>query len=106
IDVEAVPEFLGTAQAGLDNDIAALRASELIDYAGVARVKLAALRLAHRQFRAAASAQRRADFEVYRREHGDAILEFACFECLRSQYPEKSWPEWPTPWRRPPHDQL
>src|SRR4029077_1413160 len=28
IDVEAIPEFPGTAQAGLDQDIAALRASE------------------------------------------------------------------------------
>jgi 4-alpha-glucanotransferase len=106
IDVEAIPEFPGTAQAGLDNDIAALRASELIDYAGVARVKLAALHLAHQQFRAAASADRRADFEAYRREQGDALLGFACFEHRRSLHTGKPWPEWPQPWRSPRRDQL
>jgi 4-alpha-glucanotransferase len=106
IDVEAIPEFPGTGQAGLDEDIAALRASELIDYAGLARVKLAALRLAHQQFRATASAERRAGFETYRREQGDALLGFTCFECLRARHPGQPWPEWPAPWRRPPRDQL
>jgi 4-alpha-glucanotransferase len=46
IDVEAIPEFPGTAAAGFTEAVADLLAGELIDYAGVARVKLAALQLA------------------------------------------------------------
>jgi 4-alpha-glucanotransferase len=106
IDVEAIPEFPGSAAAGLDADLIALRASELIDYAGVARAKLAALRLAHRSFRAAASAERRADFETYRREQGDMLLCFACFEVLSRHHAAKPWTEWPAPWREPDRDQL
>jgi 4-alpha-glucanotransferase len=106
IDVEAVPEFSGTVQAGLEKDIAALRASGLIDYAGVARVKLAALHLAHHRFRVAASADRRANFEAYRREQGNALLRFACFECLRSRHPGRTWSEWPEPWRNPQLNEL
>ena len=106
IDVEAIPEFPGTARIALDKDIAALRASDLIDYTGVAKAKLAALRLAHQRFRAAATADRRADFEAYRREQGDALLGFACFECLRSLHPGKPWREWPQPWRSPQRKEL
>src|SRR5262249_40185507 len=82
IDVEAIPEFPGAAAAGFVADLIALRACELTDYAAVARAKLAALRLAHRSFRAAASAERRVDFETYRGEQGDMLLYFACFEVL------------------------
>jgi 4-alpha-glucanotransferase len=106
IDVEAIAEFPGSAAAGLVADLIALRASDLIDYAGVARAKLAALRFAHRNFRAAASAERRADFETYRREQGGQLLRFACFEVLRRQHAAKPWTEWPAPWREPDRNQL
>src|SRR5215470_2383083 len=106
IDVEAIPEFPGSTAAGLVADLIALRASELIDYAGVARAKFAALCLAHRNFRAAASAERRADFETYRREQGDMLLCFACFEVLRRHHPAKPWTEWPAPWCEPDRNRL
>jgi 4-alpha-glucanotransferase len=106
IDVEAIPEFPGSAAAGLVADLVALRASELIDYAGVARAKVAALRLAHRNFRAAATAERRADFESYQRERGDMLLRFGCFEVLRRHHAAKPWTEWPAPWREPDRDEL
>lgn len=106
IDVEAISEFPGTASVDLDADIIALRERDLIDYAGVARVKLAALRLAHRQFRLTASDERRADFERYRRQQGDRLLRFACFEVLRAQHGPKPWAEWPAPWREPTGSQL
>jgi 4-alpha-glucanotransferase len=106
IDVEAIVEFPGTAAAGLEGEIVALRASELIDYTNVARVKLAALRLAHRRFRAEASAERRADFDSYRREQGGRLLRFACFEVLRRLHAPKAWPEWPAPWCDPNRNQL
>ncbi len=106
IDVETIPEFPGTAAASLDEHIIALRSSELIDYAAVARVKLAGLQLAHRRFRAVASATRHADFESYRRERGDKLRAFACFEVLRRQQAPKSWAEWPAPWREPDNNTL
>jgi 4-alpha-glucanotransferase len=106
IDVEAIPEFPGSTAAGLVADLIALRACELIDYAGVARAKLAALRLAHRNFRTAATAERRADFETYRREQGDMLWRFGCFEVLRRHHAAKPWTEWPAPWREPDRKEL
>lgn len=86
IDVDAVPEFPGLAAMGLEADVAALRATELVDYAGVARAKLTALRAAYDRFRAAAASERRADFEAFRQEQGEALLRFSCFECLRRHF--------------------
>jgi 4-alpha-glucanotransferase len=106
IDVEAIEEFPGTAAAGLGGEIAALRASGMIDYAGVARAKLTALKLAHERFRAGASAARRADFLAFREEEGDTLLRFACFETLRRQHAPKPWPQWPAPWRHPSRGEL
>jgi len=106
IDVEAIEEFPGVAAAGLQGEIAALRASDMIDYPGVARAKLAALKLAHERFRAGASAQRRADFLAFREQEGDTLLRFACFEILRRQYAPRPWPEWPSPWRHPTRGEL
>jgi 4-alpha-glucanotransferase len=106
VDVGAIPEFPGIGAAGLAEDIAMLRATEMINYAGVARVKLKALHLAHENFRVGASAERRHDFETYRQEHNDALLRFACFEVLRQRYAPKPWPQWPEEWRRPDNDRL
>ncbi len=101
IDIEAIAEFAGVEAAGLAAKAAALRATDMVDYASVAQAKLAALRLAYARFRAAVPAPRRADFEAYRQEQGDALLRFACFECLRQQHAPKPWPQWPQPWRKP-----
>ena len=73
----------------------------MIDYAGVARAKLAGLRLAHERFPPSAARERRADFETYREEQGDALLRFACFEVLRQHFAPKPWPQWPKHWRDP-----
>src|SRR5690348_13256977 len=88
IDVEAVPEFAGPP-AGL----AALRAGDLVDYPGVARAKLAALRAAYQRFRTAGTGARRAAFEAFRAGQGEALLRFACFEVLRRGH-RRPWPEW------------
>ncbi len=106
IDVDAVAEFPGAAAAGLEAELSALRACELIDYAGVARAKLAGLRRAHQHFRAGADDKRRADFLAFREEEGDTLLRFACFECLRHKYAPRMWPEWPAPWNRPSRGDL
>jgi 4-alpha-glucanotransferase len=101
IDVEAVPEFPGIAAAGLEQDIAAARVGELVDYTRVARAKLAGLRMAYDRFQASASAERRADFESYCQEQGESLLRFACFECLRQLHAPLPWPRWPEPWHQP-----
>ena len=101
IDVEAVPEFPGIAAARLEQDIAAARAAELVDYTRVARAKLAGLRIAYDRFQASASAERRADFESYCQEQGESLLRFACFECLRHLHASVPWPQWPQPWHQP-----
>jgi 4-alpha-glucanotransferase len=106
IDVEAIPEFPSRRATATTDEIATLREGELIAYARVARVKLAALHLAHQNFRVAASAERRADFEDYRQEYNDALLRFSCFEVLRQRYAPKPWPRWPDEWRRPDNERL
>lgn len=97
IDVDGIPEF--AAPSG-DETTDPSRGGDLVDYPGVARAKLKALRLAYERFRHGADAARRADFEVFRAEQGEALLRFACFEVLRAHY-TMPWPAWPTPWRRP-----
>ncbi|MFZ1209760.1 MAG: 4-alpha-glucanotransferase, partial [Pseudolabrys sp.] len=99
INVEAIAEFPGAAMAGVDLD--ALRASELIDYAGVARAKLDGLRVAYEHFETSASDDRRAEFTRYRQDQGERLLFFSCFEQLRARFAPRPWPEWPAPWRHP-----
>jgi 4-alpha-glucanotransferase len=100
IDVEVVPEFAGAAAGGLIQEIARLRAATTVDYAGVAAAKLAALRSAFASFRREGSAQRRDDFEAFRREQGRALDWFVSFEILRRRFGSR-WAEWPAVWRRP-----
>jgi 4-alpha-glucanotransferase len=100
IDVEAVPEFTVGDIAGLAEEVARLRATELVDYATVARLKLAALRAAHNRFRASGSPARREAFGAYRQDRGAELERFAAFETLRERH-AGPWRDWPEPWRRP-----
>ncbi|MGB7829092.1 MAG: 4-alpha-glucanotransferase [Pseudolabrys sp.] len=99
INVETIAEFPGAATAGIDLD--ALRAGELIDYTGVARAKLDGLRVAYEHFETSASDDRRAEFTRYRKDQGEPLLFFSCFEQLRARFAPRPWPEWPAPWRHP-----
>ncbi|MGE0062041.1 MAG: 4-alpha-glucanotransferase, partial [Xanthobacteraceae bacterium] len=99
IAVDALPDFEDTAE--LAERRAALRSRPLVDYAGVAALKLAALRRCYGRFRESASAERAADFAAFRAERGEALLRFACFEVLRLRFQSKPWREWPQPWRDP-----
>jgi 4-alpha-glucanotransferase len=100
IDVEAVPEFPGLHAAGLADEVAALRQHELVDYRGVVAAKAKALRLAHAAFRRHQEPSRHHEFEKFRRERGATLMQYACFESLRSHF-ERPWREWPHEWRRP-----
>jgi 4-alpha-glucanotransferase len=96
IDVEKLPEF----QSGNNAASARLRASDIVDYAGVARLKWRALRAAFDAFKAHANAERRQDFEKFRAERGSLLSRFACFELLRHKF-NKPWWDWPEQWRQP-----
>ena len=96
IDVAAIPEFGRSSK----EKTAALRSGELVDYPGVAKLKMDALRRVYERFRDEAAPARRADFDAFRAERGEALLRFACFEVLRQRH-DKPWPEWPAPWRAP-----
>jgi 4-alpha-glucanotransferase len=99
IDIEAIPEFPGVDVLGFDLDI--LRGGAFVDHAQVARVKLGGLRAAYERFAVWGEAWRRAEFEAYRREQGERLLRFSCFEALRIKYSPAPWPDWPEPWRNP-----
>lgn len=99
IDVDAIPDFPGAAAAGIDLD--ALRAGDLIDHEKVARAKLDGLRLAFEHFLISAQDGRRADFDAYRREQGERLRQFACFEVLRTRFAPARWQDWPAPWGNP-----
>ncbi len=100
IDLEAVPEFPGTREAGLEETVARLRRTDMVDYAAVAEAKTKALRLAYEAFRSSGTASRRAAFERFRRDRGSALESFAWFEMLRREF-AAPWPQWPPPWQRP-----
>lgn len=104
VDVAAIPEFAGAGEN--DREMAGLRARDLIAYRDVGRLKLGALHAAYVAFQKFAGAERRHDFDVYRREQGDVLRRFAAFEVLRQRYAPEPWPRWPQPWRKPERDSL
>ncbi|MFN3656602.1 MAG: 4-alpha-glucanotransferase [Pseudolabrys sp.] len=106
IAVDAIPEFPEAMPADIAEVVSALRDSEFVDYAVVARAKLTVLGLAYARFRENASVARRADFDAFRHEQGETLLRFATFECLRHHYGPTPWREWPAPWRAPTVAQL
>jgi 4-alpha-glucanotransferase len=98
IDTEALPEF---ESSDVDwDELKRLRASDLIDYAGVGRCKLNALRRIFSRFSRAASDERRADLAWFRHQQGEPLARFAAFESLRARLGD-DWRTWPAECRRP-----
>jgi 4-alpha-glucanotransferase len=100
IDVEQLPEFQLGVFARSSNTIARLRASDIVDYVGVAELKWRALRFAFEKFKADPKNAREQDFEKFRAERASLLSRFACFEVLRHKF-NKPWWEWPEEWRQP-----
>ncbi len=100
IDVEDLPEFQRGVFATSSKAIAGLRASDTVEYIGVAELKWRALRLAFETFKADPNNARRQDFEKFRVERAPLLSRFACFEVLRHKF-DKPWWEWPEQWRKP-----
>ena len=99
IDVEAVDEFDPARMRS--EALEAVRAADMVDYAAVTSLKLAALRAAYDRFRTSGSAARRDDFARFRAEQGETLTRFSCFETLRARYAPLPWSVWPAPWRNP-----
>jgi (1->4)-alpha-D-glucan 1-alpha-D-glucosylmutase len=116
LDVEAIEDCAECAEAqrllGADEfqaRLAALRASELVDYAGVAAAKFEALELLHAHFRrrhlAANDARARA-FAEFRARGGDMLRKHALFDALQEHFhgadPEVwGWQKWPAEYHDP-----
>ncbi len=96
IDVARLPG--GTADD--DDDLARLRASDVVDYAAAIAQKWRALRAAFKVFKAETGGVRRRDFTKFRSERKPLLTRFACFEVLRHKF-EKPWWDWPERWRQP-----
>ncbi len=99
IDVEAIEEF--SAAAASRDALESLRASDMVNYAAVTLLKLAALRDAYERFRTSGSAVRLEDFARFRAEQGEVLMRFSCFEVLRARFAPRPWSDWPAPWRNP-----
>jgi len=99
IDVTAIPEFLSAGEPAPADRIDELRASNLVDYAGVAALKVRMLRIAYDRFYEEGDPARKAAFAAFKTEQGEKLKRFSCFELLRRRYPEVSWRDWPAPWR-------
>ncbi len=116
LDVEALDDFRESDatrrlvrarpfQARLE----ALRASEFVDYVGVARAKEEALRLAYRHFRDAHLAEgteRARAFRDFQRAGGRALRRVCLFEALQAHMHQSDesiwgWPVWPPAYRDP-----
>jgi len=119
IAVEQLPEFAGCAPArravadpGFVAELARLRATPSVDYAGVAHAKLPILRLLYEHFRAehlANDSDRAAAFHTYVVDRGEPLrlhaLHDAIDERLRASDAERywGWPSWPEELRDPQH---
>ncbi|MDP3082856.1 MAG: 4-alpha-glucanotransferase [Rubrivivax sp.] len=116
LDVEAIPDYAECARAqarvaspALRARLAALRAAELVNYAGVAEAKRPVLELLYTHFReqhlATDSARARA-FEDFRRRRGSELRRHALFEALQAYFHRADdqvwgWPVWPAAYRDP-----
>lgn len=111
IDVTAVPETIDcvearelVASAEFRARLAACRDAELVDYAGVARLKLPPLEALYRTFAASAPSERRIGFDEYRHARGRELERFCLWQALREHFAQRSperadWRRWPRAYR-------
>lgn len=107
IDVETVPELTDSpetqrliASEVFQNRLQQCRASPLVDYAGVAELKLQALKLLFECCRTAPDSKRWQEFESFRRNASGAFEQSCLFEALRQHFASitgtlADWHSWP-----------
>jgi (1->4)-alpha-D-glucan 1-alpha-D-glucosylmutase len=116
LDVEAVADFheCDAARALLrapefQMRLESLRATEMVDYAGVAALKLPALEMLYRHFRErhlASGSERATAFAAFRAREGERLYRHTLFEALQEHFHHQDpavwgWPVWPPDYRDP-----
>jgi 4-alpha-glucanotransferase len=111
IDIEDVPEFAASpaarqVAAAVRPEIDRLRATQFVDYTGVARLKYRFFHLLFQEFRRTeggrpAHPERAAAFARFEADGGERLRRFAEFEALSEVFEGKSWIEWPEDFRSP-----
>ena len=116
LDVEAVPDFGECAGArglvgtpGFQTRLQRLRATGLVDYAGVAAAKFEVLELLYGSFRErhlAVDSDRARAFRAFQAEGGERLRLHAAFEALQQHFSREDpavwgWPAWPGEYRDP-----
>ncbi len=101
LDIERVGNMANLE--ALTPQIEALRASEFVEYEGVAQLKLSALKTLFREFTEAGGAS---DFDRYVDAEGALLHDFAVYcaleETIHSRHPEIwLWTDWPPQYRDP-----
>ncbi len=115
LDIEGIEEFARCPRAQswrasepVEREIAALRASEFVEYERVAALKLQFLRLLYAQFLHdwKKDPSRGAEFEAFRQREGDLLRRFAIFCTLDRHFHHADpniwlWTQWPVPFQDP-----
>lgn len=90
--------------AGLLEQAHQLEQDSLIDWPAAAALRLKLLRQLHQQWPQAPAALRE-DFEAFRRQGGEQLLQHCCHEALHESMLARGesgdWRQWPTEWRQP-----
>ena len=116
LDVEAIDDLAFSTEAralvrsaAFQEELAAARAAELVDYRAVTKLKRGVIEMIHRTFRTrggADAALRRGALAAFRQKHGDPLQRFAIFQALREQrgadeLAQRDWRRWPSELRDP-----
>jgi (1->4)-alpha-D-glucan 1-alpha-D-glucosylmutase len=116
LDIEAIPDFAESDEVRslvlapqFQAQLRALRASEQVDYRGVAEVKSNLFNRLYRHFRTVhltENTERGRAFRAFQSEHGQSLRKQALFEALQEHFRAQDsaawgWPVWPEPWRDP-----
>ncbi len=97
VDVDAAASMLGGAPPAPNVEF--LRKTDLIDYPGVARVKLGALRSLYDAFQSAGN-ERKAAFRNFQEDGGVPLQRMAVYEALSMHF-NSGWMEWPAAYQDP-----
>lgn len=113
IDVTAVPELRDSSETqaligspAFQERLQACRAQHLVDYAGVTKLKLAALEMLFAASSNAPNGPHWRAFEAFRRRRGEVLARNCLFQGLREHFANQSpavtdWHDWPAEYRNP-----
>ncbi len=114
LDVEAIPDFAECEEVRamafappFQAQLRALRATEQVDYRGVAEVKSKVFECLYRHFRThhlLCNTSRAQAFRAFQAEHGESLRKQALFEALQEYFRARDsavwgWPAWPKAYR-------